>query len=128
MDSSFCISLSTCIVPEPTATKRALQICPEALDNVSEKFKSYVTHNILFFDFVPIYTYSYPRYLEQFNFCSFLSFYMRVVNKWEDMYQFYFSYVIELIITPFYEFLKIEAGKEVSPKARLFLFDLFGCY
>ena len=53
---------------------------------------------------------------------------MRVVNKREDMYQFYFSYVIELIITPFYEFLKIEAGKEVSPKARLFLFDLFGCY
>ena len=35
MDSSFCISLSTCIVPEPTATKRALEICPEALDNVS---------------------------------------------------------------------------------------------
>ena len=39
MDSSFCISLSTCIVPEPTATKRALEICPEALDNVSEKFR-----------------------------------------------------------------------------------------
>ena len=28
-----------CIVPEPTATKRALEICPEVLDNVLEKFR-----------------------------------------------------------------------------------------
>ena len=28
-----------CIVPEPTATKRALEICPEVLENVLEKFK-----------------------------------------------------------------------------------------
>ena len=28
-----------CIVPEPTATKRALEICPDVLDNVLEKFR-----------------------------------------------------------------------------------------
>ena len=42
---------------------------------------------------------------------------------------FHFSYTIELIILPFYEFLKIEAGKEVFSKIRLFLlFYLFDCY
>ena len=28
-----------CIVPKHTATKRALEICPEVLDNVSERFR-----------------------------------------------------------------------------------------
>ena len=42
---------------------------------------------------------------------------------------FHFSYAVELIITPFYEFFKTEAGKEVFSKARLFLsFYLFDCY
>ena len=42
---------------------------------------------------------------------------------------FHFSYAIELIIPRFYGFLKIEAGKEVFAKARLFLlFHLFDCY
>ena len=42
---------------------------------------------------------------------------------------FHFSYAIELIISPFYEFLKTEAGKEGFSKARLFLlFYLFDCY
>ena len=41
---------------------------------------------------------------------------------------FHFSYAVELTITPFYEFLKTEAGKVFS-KARLFLlFYLFDCY
>ena len=34
---------------------------------------------------------------------------------------FHFSYITELIIPPFYEFLKTEAGKEVFSKARLSL-------
>ena len=28
-----------CIVPKPTATKRVLEICPDVLDNVLEKFR-----------------------------------------------------------------------------------------
>ena len=42
------------------------------------------------FEFVPIYTYSYARYLKQFNFYGFWSFYARVANKREGLYQFSF--------------------------------------
>ena len=42
---------------------------------------------------------------------------------------FCFSYAVELIIPPSYEFLKIVIGKENFSKARLFLlFYLFDCY
>ena len=60
MDSSSDIIY---IVTEPTATK---------------------------FEFVPIYTYSYARYLERFNFYGFWSFYARVANKRQGLYQFSF--------------------------------------
>ena len=33
------LSNNICIVPEATATKRALEICPEVLDNFLEKFR-----------------------------------------------------------------------------------------